>query len=292
MNELAQVTMNGLVEGSIYAILALGFALSFGVLRKVNFAHGATCVVGGFTGYFLIVNLSLPVWIAIIGVLCAGALLGFAVEKVAFKPFRQSPPLFAIVSSLAVAMIIENVLAAVFGEQTRSLTPGIARRLVVPFFGVTLTTVQLLIISVALLVAGLMYLVVARTDLGRQAIAVADDAEAAMTWGIDGPKIVSAAFMLSSSVAAVAGCLVSFDLGIDSHMGTGMLFRAFTANVIFGVGSLPGALLGGLLLGITENFVAAFVSSQYKSACTFVVLIIVLLVKPHGILNLQNRRFS
>jgi len=292
MNEFAQVALNGLVAGSVYALVALGFALSFGVMRKVNFAHGATCVVGGFTGYFFVVRLSAPLWAAVVGVLCVGAALGLVVERVAFRPFRRTPPLLAIVSSLALAMIIENVLAAVFGEQSRSFRPGVAERLVIPLLGISLTTVQLLIIGVAFLVAAIMYFVVTKTDLGRQTIAVSDDAEAAITWGINGRQVVSAAFMLSSAVAAIAGCLVSFDLGIDPHMGTELLFRAFTASVIFGIGSLPGAFLGGLLLGLTENFVTAFVSSQYKSAWTFVVLIILLLFKPHGILNLHTRRFS
>ena len=292
MNVMAQVLMNGLVSGSVYALVAVGFALSFGVLRRVNFAHGATCITGAYAGYFLITQLAFPFWAALVGAAVVGALVGILVERIAFRPFHRAPALLAMVSSLACALILENGLAATFGEQARSFRVGISERLLVPGLGVSLTRVQLVILGVSLLVGAMLFVFVRKTTLGRQTIAVSDDTEAAATWGINGLRVTSITFMLSSATAAVAGCLNAFDLDLDPHMGTVMLFRGFTANVIFGVGSLPGAILGGLLLGVIENGVTAFASSQYKSACTFVVLITLLLFRPHGVLGLRNRRFS
>ncbi len=288
---LLQVLTNGVVTGSVYSLIAVGFALSFGVLRRVNFAHGVTCVVGGYAGFVVISQLGYYFWPGLFAAVIVGAALGGVIEHVAFLPFSKSPPLASVVTSLGCAVVIENTLALIFGENVRSFRTTSAHQLQFAHPAIAVTSVQVLIAGACVAVGLFLYLFLKHTELGRESMALSDDPEAAATWGVHGKRISSIVFMLSSTLAASAGYLAAFDLDVDPHMGTDALFKAFTANVIFGVGSLGGSAVGGVLLGIIENLVAAYISSRFKSASTFIILIALLLMRPRGILDLRTYRF-
>lgn len=292
MDYYLQLFINGLVAGSIYALVALGFGLTYGVMRLVNFAFGATCVVGGYAGYVCIVTFGLPPWLAFMAAAAAGAVVGVVIERIAFRPLRDQHPLLPVASSLACAIILENFIAATFGHDVRSYRSVMAATDQYTFFGATITGVQITILMVCVLVLVLMSLYIKKTPLGRETIAVSDDADAAATWGIDRDKIIVANFALGSALAGAGGFLIGLDLDIEPYMGTEIVFRAFTANLIFGLGSLPGAVAGGLSLGELENIVAGLLSSRYKSAYTFIILVIILIVRPRGILDVRTRRFE
>lgn len=292
MDYYSQLLINGLVAGSIYALVALAFGLTYGVMRVVNFAFGATCVVGGYAGYVCIVKFELPAWLAFFVAALAGAIIGIVVERVAFRPLRDKPPLLSVASSLACAIIIENLIATFFGHDVRSYRDVMPITHQYSLFGATITGVQIIILVVSACLLVLMYLYVKKTNVGRETIAVSDDADAAATWGINRDRIILVNFAVGSALAGAAGFLIGLDLDIEPYMGTEIVFRAFTANLIFGLGSLPGAVAGGLSLGVLENIVAGLLSSRYKSAYTFMFLILILIVRPRGILNVRSRRFE
>lgn len=290
MDYVPQILMNGLISGGTYALAALGFALIFGALRVVNLAHGATCVLGGYAGFAATVSLGLPSWSGLPAAIGAGALLGAVLERVAFRPFRGSAhsALLAVVSGLACAMIVENLIAVGFGHEAKTLRPPDADRYTVLGAGITGTQVHILLACAALV--GALGLFLNRTDVGRQMIAASDDPDAALSWGIHGDRINLITCMIGSALAGAAGYLIALDLGVDPYMGTDLLFAAFTASLLFGIGSLPGAVAGGLLLGALQNLVAAYLSTRYRTACTFLVLIAVLVWRPQGIFFRASRR--
>lgn len=287
---IPQVVMNGLICGGSYALASLGFALIFGALRVVNLAHGSACVVGGYAGYAAVHSGGLPAWAGLPAAMAAGAVFGAVMERIAFRPFRANPSaaLLPVVSSLACAMIVENLIAAGFGHEAKTVRADGTEQYVALGASVTGTQLQILLMSV-LLVMGL-YLLLNRTDFGRQTIATSDDPEAAASWGVNGDRISSATCMMGSALAAAAGYMIALDLGIDPYMGTELMFAAFTASLLFGFGSLPGAAAGGVVLGVLQNLVAAYLSTRYRSACTFLVLIAILVWKPNGMFFQASRR--
>jgi branched-subunit amino acid ABC-type transport system permease component len=291
MNMLPQVLVNGIVTGSVYALIAVGFALSFGVLKRVNFAHGVTFVVGGYVGYILIGKFDFSFLAGAFGALAFGCVVGFITERIAFRPFQNSQPLTTLVSSLALATVIANILTLAFGEDVKSFRSGLSRRIVLFAFGPSITEVQLTIVILCFIVGLSLFLTLAKTAFGRRGLAVSDAPEAAATWGIDGSRASLWVFMLSTALASFAGYLAAFDLDVDPHLGTSSLFKGFAANVIFGVGSLGGSVLGGMMLGLLENLITAYVSSRYQAASTLAVLMTLLLFRPRGILNLRTGRF-
>lgn len=288
MTYFLQVVSNGLITGGVYALAALGFALVFGALRVVNLAHGATCVLGGYVGYFTTVMMGGTSWASLVITLVMGGLFGAILERLAFRPFRDVRSLQPMVSSLACAMIVENLLAVAFGHDAKNIQASKTMRL--NFFGATITAVQLYILIVCVVLVTLLYLFLHRTALGRQIIAASDDADASASWGIDVDRIKLVTCVIGSMLAAGAGYLIASDLGIDPYMGTELVFAAFTASLLFGIGSLPGAVAGGFFLGLLQHLVAAFISTRYRSAYTFVVLIILLAWRPRGLLNWSSTR--
>lgn len=292
MDYYLQLAINGLVAGSIYAIVAVGFALIYGVLRIVNFAHGATCVLGGYIGFVVVATLKWPVWSAFVMAALGGAFVGWLLNRVAFRPFREKSDLLPMIASLAFAIILENGIAAIWGHSSRSFSSELGEFRRFQFFGAVITSSQIAILIVAFFLVAFLFFYIKKTSLGRQTLAVSDDVNASATWGIDADFVITANCMLASSLASLGGLLIAFELDVDPYMGTDLTFKAFTANLLFGIGSLPGALLGGESVGMIENLVSGILSTRYRSAYTFIILILVLLVRPNGILNVQTRRFE
>lgn len=291
METLPQILVNGLVVGGIYALVAIGYSLAYGTLRLINFAHGGVFTVGAFSTLVLLDWLHLPLVVAIPAVALIGAVLGIGIERLAYRPVRNSPLLVQLITALGVAIIIENVVAAIFGGDAKSLPPAIMSSAIIgESVGVRITYIQLLTILLAVVLLIFTWWLVMRTSIGRSMRALADDFEGAMTNGINVNKVIAVAFSIGSAMGAVAGMTVAMDVGCDPYMGTVIGFKAFAACVIGGIRSLSGAVVGGLTIGIFENLVAGYVSTEYKTAIVMAALVTLLLFRPDGLLTVFKER--
>lgn len=291
MESLPQILINGLIIGGVYALVAIGYSLVYGVLRLINFAHGAVFTVGAFSTLVIVDWFRLPLVVAIPLVILVGAMLGVTIEHLAYRPVRKSPLLVQLITALGVATVIENVIAGIFGSDAHSVSRmAVTSSNFGGFAGIYITPIQVFTIALAItLLIGIWWLVMG-TSVGRSMRAVADDAEGAMACGIDVNRVIRFTFAIGSAMGALAGLTIALDVGCDPYMGTTIGFKAFTACVIGGIGSLAGAVIGGLMIGIFENLVAGYISTEYKTAIVMGVLIFVLLVRPDGLLTMLKER--
>jgi len=291
---LAQQTINALSLGSIYALVAIGLAMVFGILRLINFAHGDLMMVACYAAFFLVATGIgfIPLFVI---TLFAAALLGVLTERVAYRPARGAPDVVMLLTSLAVSIFIENVFIMVVSpvpRSFRSVTPSFLDT-VQQWGGVSVSTVNLLTMGVTLVLFILLLLFVTRTKTGVAMRATSEDLLGAQLVGINIDRVVIAAFAVGSALAGVAGILWAARLGkIDPLMGFIPLLKAFVAAVIGGFGTLAGAVLGAYVLGFAEIFLVGFLPpalSSYRDAFVFILLILVLLVRPNGILGSTER---
>jgi branched-chain amino acid transport system permease protein len=293
-----QELVNGVTTGALYSLIALGFSMVYGVLKLLNFAHGDLYMVGAYAGFFVIQwfggpsGLSIPVPLLLLimfvlaALLCGG--LGVAIERFAYRPLRDAPRIAPLITAIGISFFLENAALLLFGAQYRvyntadfiSLSSGIQ------IGSVTIDTVQILVLVLGIaLMIGLRQLV-NRTKLGKQLRAVAADREAAEMLGINVNFIIAATFFLGSALAGVAGVMAGLLFNqVTNTIGFIAGLKAFTAAVVGGIGSLPGAMLGGLLIGIAESFVTGYISSTYTNLLVFAFLIIVMLLRPSGLLG-------
>jgi branched-chain amino acid transport system permease protein len=293
METFPQILVNGLIVGGVYALVAIGYALAYGVLRLINFAHGGVFTVGAFSTLVLVEWLRLPIVAAIPVVILIGAALGAGIERFAYRPVRGAPLLVQLITALGVATILENSIAGIFGSDARSLPSGlISSSALGQSVGISITPVQLFTIVLALVLLVYIWWLVMNTSIGRAMRAVADDPEGAMTGGVNVNKVIGVTFSIGSAMGAVAGMTVAMDVGCDPYMGTVVGFKAFAACVIGGMRSLSGAVVGGIVIGIFENLIAGYVSTQYKTAIVMGVLITVLLFRPDGLFVNRRERLA
>jgi len=298
MSFFFQELVNGVTTGALYSLVALGFSMVYGVLKLLNFAHGDLYMIGAYVGYFVIqwfggaahLTIPVPLLLAIMFVLAAGLVggLGVAIERFAYRPLRDAPRIAPLITAIGISFFLESAALLLFGAQYRiyntpefiSLSSGIR------IGSVTIDSVQImvLVLGVALMV-GLRQLV-NRTRLGKQMRAVAADREAAEMLGINVNFTISATFFLGSALAGVAGVMGGLLFNqVTSTIGFLVGLKAFTAAVVGGIGSLPGAMLGGLLIGLAESFATGYISSTYTNLLVFGLLIVVMLVRPSGLLG-------
>jgi branched-chain amino acid transport system permease protein len=298
MSFFFQELVNGITVGALYALVALGFSMVYGVLKLLNFAHGDLYMVGAFVGYFVIqwfggpsaLSIPVPILLVIMFVL-AGLLtggLGVAIERFAYRPLRHAPRIAPLITAIGISFFLENAALLLFGGQTRvyntpdfiSLSSGIS------IGPVTIDDVQIMVIVLgAALMVGLQ-LLVNRTRLGRQMRAVAGDREAAEMLGISVNFTIAATFFLGSALAGVAGVMAGLMFNqVTNVIGFLVGLKAFTAAVVGGIGSIPGAMLGGLLIGVAESFITGYLSSTYTNLVVFGILIAVMLLRPSGLLG-------
>lgn len=286
---LAQQLVNAITLGSVYAIIALGYTLVYGVLKLINFAHGDVFMVGAFVGLYTVSSLylGLPFWLAILLAMGACALLGVIIERCAYRPLREAPRLAALITAIGVSLFLENGAQIAFGAQPRSFPPLFPREplpWISHHLGVEMNPSQILLIAVS---AGLMValnLMVQGTKFGRAIRAVSFDLQISQLMGIRTDRIIILTFALGSALAGAGGVLYGAYYGsIDPTMGIMPGLKAFVAAVLGGIGSVPGAMFGGLVMGLAEVSVVQFIGSQYRDAVAFAVLIVILLVKPTGI---------
>jgi branched-chain amino acid transport system permease protein len=298
MDFFVQELVNGITTGALYALVALGFSMVYGVLKLLNFAHGDLYMVGAFVGYFVIqwfggpsaLTIPVPLLLVIMFVLAAGLVggLGVAIERFAYRPLRDAPRIAPLITAIGISFFLENAALLLFGGQTRvyntpdfiSLSSGIS------IGSVTIDDVQIMVIVLgAALMVGLQ-LLVNRTRLGRQMRAVAGDREAAEMLGISVNFTIAATFFLGSALAGVAGVMAGLMFNqVTNVIGFLVGLKAFTAAVVGGIGSIPGAMLGGLLIGVAESFITGYLSSTYTNLIVFGILIGVMLLRPSGLLG-------
>ena len=298
MSFFFQELVNGVTTGALYALVALGFSMVYGVLKLLNFAHGDLYMVGAYIGFFVIqwfggaqhLTIAVPLLLVIMFVLAAGLVggLGVAIERFAYRPLRDAPRIAPLITAIGVSFFLESSALLLFGAQYRvyntadfiSLSSGIQ------IGSVTIDSVQILVLVLGLVLMVGLQLLVNRTRLGRQMRAVAADREAAEMLGINVNFVITATFFLGSALAGVAGIMGGLLFNqVTSTIGFIAGLKAFTAAVVGGIGSIPGAMLGGLVIGVAESFVTGYISSTYSNLIVFGILIVVMLIRPSGLLG-------
>jgi branched-chain amino acid transport system permease protein len=293
-----QELVNGVTTGALYALIALGFSMVYGVLKLLNFAHGDLYMVGAYIGFFVLqffggaahVSIPVPLLLVIMFVLAAGLVggLGVAIERFAYRPLRNAPRIAPLITAIGISFFLENSALLLFGAQYRiyNTSEFISFSTGIQIGSVSIDSVQIMVLVLgAALMIGLRMLV-NRTKLGKQMRAVAGDREAAEMLGINVNFIIAATFFLGSALAGVAGVMAGLLFNqVTNTIGFIAGLKAFTAAVVGGIGSLPGAMLGGLLIGIAESFVTGYISSTFTNLIVFGLLIVVMLVRPSGLLG-------
>lgn len=288
-----QQIINGLTVGGVYALIALGYTMVYGILELINFAHGEIYMLGAylgiiFLGIFTSIGLtaySLPLSLILTFLLSVlfCSFYGFTIEKIAYKPLRNAPRLSPLISAIGVSIFLQNYVMLTQGTDEKKF-PDLFERKVIEIAGATVTDIQLFIIAASALMMLFLHLFITKTRMGKAMRAVAQDKVMASLIGININTIISAAFIIGSGLAAVAGLMVATYYGsVNYSIGYIAGIKAFTAAVLGGIGSIPGAMFGGIFLGLVESLSASYISSEYKDAYAFVILIIILLIKPSGL---------
>jgi branched-chain amino acid transport system permease protein len=300
MDVLLQQILNGLILGSLYALVALGYTMVYGILELINFAHGEIVMLGAMVSVTVLAFLSalgVPVPLALLAALAAAVLVcvatGVLIERVAYRPLRNAPRLAPLITAIGVSIVLQNLAMIVWGRQYLSF-PAVLDIQIYEVAGATVTNVQILIVAVAAMTMGGLLLLVQRTRLGRAMRATAQNREVAGLMGVDVNRVIASTFAVGSALAAVAGLLIAAYYGIAHYnMGFMLGLKAFSAAVLGGIGNIPGALLGGLLLGVIESLGAGyigdltggFLGSHYQDIFAFFILILVLIFRPSGLLG-------
>jgi len=295
MTTFLQQLVNGLSLGSIYALIALGYTMVYGVLRLINFAHGDVYMLGAYVGYFLSRRLQAKepsltsAILVMLGSMIACAIFGLIIERLAYRPVRRASRLTLLITAIGVSLFIENAAQLVFGPDPKFF-PSLAPHKDFMVAGVHLTSEQLTVIGVSFLLMILLRLFIRNTRTGKAMRAVSFNLDAAKLMGISTDRIIATTFALGSALAAAGGVLIGMQIPkIDPLMGILYGLKAFVAAVLGGIGNVPGAVLGGLLIGTSEVLVVGYLSSTYRDAIAFGILILVLILRPQGILGRVER---
>jgi branched-chain amino acid transport system permease protein len=303
-----QQLINGLALGSVYALIALGYTMVYGILQLINFAHGEVYMLGAYLGIILFgvltsgpvaaksaalgltasdpqAHIVLSLLLATAGAMLFCAAYGAAIERIAYRPLRHASKLSPLISAVGMSIVLQNIAMLAQGKEYKNLPPLLPSE-GISVGGANASPVQLFIVLSSVLLMVVLHLFVSRTKLGKAMRATSQDRVMAGLVGIDINRVISVTFMIGSALAAVAGVMVTLYYGVV-HFFMGYLagIKAFTAAVLGGIGSIPGAMVGGFMLGLIENFGASYVSSVYKDAFAFLVLIITLIIRPSGLLG-------
>lgn len=279
--------INGVSLGSIYAVIALGYTMVYGIAKMLNFAHGDVIMVGAYIVFALTSYAGVNPYLALVISMAACTLLGMAIERFAYKPLRGASPLAVLITAIGVSYFLQNMALLIFGSQAKSFTSIVKLPALTLADGkITISAETIVTIIVSLIIMVSLTLFVNKTKPGRAMLAVSEDKGAAQLMGVNVNATISLTFAIGSGLAAVAGVLLcSAYPTLSSQTGAMPGIKAFVAAVLGGIGSIPGAVIGGVLIGVIEILSRSYISSQMADAIVFVVLIIVLLVKPTGILG-------
>lgn len=284
---LLQQIINGLSLGSIYALIALGYTMVYGIIKLINFAHGDIYMIGAFIGLYCGKNLGLSLLPTLIISMIGAALCGVIIEKVAYKPLRNSTRITLLITAIGISLLLENGMKLAVGSSPKAF-PKLLSTEVIKLGSLSLETSKILMLVVSIMLVVFLQFIVFKTKIGKAMRAASYDIEAASLMGINVNNIISITFAIGSALAGAAGVLVSLAFKIvEPYMGMIPGLKAFIAAVLGGIGSIPGALIGGLLIGLTETLTKAYISTILSDAIVFAILIIILLVKPSGLLGIK-----
>ena len=297
MTEFLQQLINGLAFGSILALIALGYTMVYGILRFINFAHGDVFMIGAFAGFYLApkvaVFLPMPsIWSGLVvmaGSMVICAVLGILIERLAYRPLRRSPKLTVLITAIGVSLFLEYAGQFIFGAAPKKFPEIIPVTHITQVGGLSITSSQIIVLAVTFTLLIVLRFIVLKTKIGMAMRALAFNPEAAALMGVNTDVVISFTFGLGSALAAAAGILFAVNYpAIDPLMGILPGLKAFVAAVLGGIGNLPGAVLGGFIIGTVETFVAGYISSTYRDAIAFAILILILLIKPSGLLGKKD----
>ena len=284
--EFLSYLISGISLGSVYALIALGYTMVYGIAKMLNFAHGDVIMVGGYISFCAVSYLGLPGWIGVVLAVLVCTVLGVVIERLAYKPLRAAPSLAVLITAIGVSYFLQNSALLIWGAASISYPPLISGSL--PLFGgkLSIPYVSLLTVVVCLVIMAALTTFINQSNMGKAMRACSEDKGAAQLMGINVNATISTTFAIGSALAAIAGVLLCSSYSILSPT-TGSMpgIKAFTAAVFGGIGSIPGAFLGGLLLGIIESLAKAYISTNLANSIVFAVLIVVLLVRPAGLLG-------
>ena len=279
--ELAQQVINGLVLGGIYALVALGLTMLYGILGIVNWAHGEFYMLGAFAGFCLVVDVGLSFWLGLLGALIVMGLLGVVLELLVLRPLRQKPHINTILGTLGLSIFILNVSLLIWGAEPRRFPAPFSE--VITISGVSATGQRLIVLIVATICILMLHFVVTHTKAGKAMRACEQDMEAANLMGIEVNYIAMLTVALSASLAGVAGTLVGPIFLVYPQMSIQAVLKAFVVVIVGGLGNIKGAIFAGLLVGLAESFTAGFISSYFKEIVTFGILLLTLIIRPEGL---------
>lgn len=289
MQQFLQQIINGLSLGSIYALIALGYTMVYGIIKLINFAHGDIYMLGAYIGFICITYLHMPFIPALLCSMLLCALIGVLIEKIAYKPLRNATRIAALITAIGVSFFLQNATLMVMGSNVRSYPPVLSEA-VLEFAGLRISYQQIYIFVVTIVLMCLLQYIVKFTKIGRAMRAVSVDSDAARLMGINVDQTISITFAIGSALAGAAGILVGVYYNtINPLMGSIPGLKAFIAAVFGGIGIIPGAMFGGFAIGIIETLVVGYGSSLYKDAVVYAILILILILKPAGLLG-KNRK--
>jgi branched-chain amino acid transport system permease protein len=298
MNYFWDLFLGGITRGSIYALIALGYTMVYGILELINFAHGEIYMIGAFTALIVasiltmqgLTGIAVLIMATIVAVLYAAA-YGFSVEKIAYKPLRQAPRLSPLISAIGMSIFLQNYVML---AQTSDFLPfpNLLQSFELPAaLSHWIAPSEFMIIFTAAVLMLCLTLILKFTKMGKAMRSVAQDRDMAMLLGVNVNRIISRTFIIGSALAAIGGILIASHVGrINFYIGFGAGIKAFTAAVLGGIGSIPGAMLGGLVLGLTESLATGYISSDYENVFAFALLILILIFKPEGILGRSSQQ--
>ena len=285
MTNLIQTLISGLSLGSIYALIALGYTMVYGIAKMLNFAHGDVIMVGAYSGIVAVAQMGLSPWVTVIVSIVVCAVLGVVIEFCAYKPLRQAPPLSVLITAIGVSYLLQNAALLIFGSQQMAY-PTLVKLPGFSVGGVQVDGITVLTLAVTATLMAALTLFIDRTRLGKAMRAVSEDKDAATLMGISVDRTITLTFAIGSVLAAFASLFYGMTyVYIKPTTGAMPGIKAFTAAVFGGIGSIPGAMLGGILLGLIEQMSKTYISTLWADAIVFAVLVVVLVVKPTGLLG-------
>ena len=285
MQQFLQQTINGLSIGGVYALIALGYTMVYGIIKLINFAHGEIFMFGAYVGMIAVMNFNMPIYLAFIIAMAVTALFGVIIERVAYKPLRKSTRTAALITAIGVSFLIQNGVLMIMGANIYAF-PQVIPNQFFTVFGLRLNMLQLVIFATSIALMIILQFIVSKTKLGRAMRSVAVDKDAAALMGVNVDNVITITFAIGSALAAAAGIMVGlYYIKVFPFMGFTPGLKAFVAAVFGGIGIIPGAMIGGFAIGLIETYVAGYGSTLYKDAVVFVILILILLVKPSGLLG-------
>ncbi|AUS88867.1 branched-chain amino acid ABC transporter permease [Lysinibacillus sp. FSL K6-0057] len=287
--EWIQQLVNGISLGSIYALIALGYTMVYGIIKLINFAHGDVFMIGSFIGFYAIAKWELGFFPALLLAMLVCAIFGVLIERIAYKRLRNATRIAALITAIGVSLLIEYTTIFFRGAQPAAY-PEVFKNKSLDIFGVQISSTSILILSVAVVLMILLQFIVHKTKIGKAMRAVSHDADAARLMGINVDNTISATFAIGSALAGAAGVIFGvYYTKIDPLMGVIPGVKAFIAAVLGGIGIIPGAMVGGMLLGVVESLVSALGFSLWRDAAAFVILILILIFRPSGIFGKNAR---